>query len=83
MIAFSGLRFRAISICALALLCCGAALAQKDTGSIAGTVKDSSGASVAGAKVTVADVCAEAVVLKNCFPTWNRLRRVVRPIPQF
>ena len=32
------------------------AVAQKDTGAIAGTVKDSSGALVADAKVTIADV---------------------------
>src|SRR5437016_3791402 len=32
------------------------AVAQKDTGAIAGTVKDSSGALVVGAKVTIADV---------------------------
>jgi hypothetical protein len=56
MIAFRNLRFRVISVFVLALVCCGPAWAQKDTGSIAGTVKDSSGASVAGAKVTVADV---------------------------
>jgi carboxypeptidase family protein/TonB-dependent receptor-like protein len=35
---------------------CTASLAQKDTGAIAGTVKDSSGAVVGGAKVTIADV---------------------------
>ncbi|PYV71731.1 MAG: TonB-dependent receptor [Acidobacteria bacterium] len=33
-----------------------ASLAQKDTGAIGGTVKDSSGALVVGAKVTIADV---------------------------
>lgn len=33
-----------------------ASLAQKDTGAIASTVKDSSGAVVAGAKVTITDV---------------------------
>jgi Carboxypeptidase regulatory-like domain/TonB dependent receptor-like, beta-barrel len=40
------------------LLTClsGVALAQKDTGSIVGTVKDQSGAVVAGAKVTVTDL---------------------------
>ena len=40
------------------LLAClsGVALAQKDTGSIVGTVKDQSGAVVAGAKVTVTDL---------------------------
>jgi len=39
------------------LLClAGVALAQKDTGAIAGTVKDASGAVVAGAKVTITDV---------------------------
>src|SRR6266567_4356456 len=35
---------------------CTASLAQKDTGAIAGTVKDASGAVVAGAKVTITDV---------------------------
>jgi TonB dependent receptor/Carboxypeptidase regulatory-like domain len=35
---------------------CMAALAQKDTGAIAGTVKDSSGAVVASAQVTITDV---------------------------
>ncbi|MGA8867415.1 MAG: TonB-dependent receptor [Candidatus Sulfotelmatobacter sp.] len=38
------------------LLLCSAAFAQKDTGAIAGLVKDPSGAAVAGAKVTVTDV---------------------------
>src|SRR6185436_2850479 len=41
---------------AAVLLFCDATRAQKDTGSIAGTVKDTSGALVAGAKVTVVDV---------------------------
>lgn len=40
----------------LLLLTCTAALAQKDTGAIAGTAKDSSGAFVSGAKVTLSDV---------------------------
>lgn len=39
----------------LMILTCLTALAQKDTGAIAGTVKDSSGAVVAGAKVTITD----------------------------
>jgi Carboxypeptidase regulatory-like domain len=38
------------------LLFCGSAAAQKDTGSIVGTVKDPSGAVVTGAEVTVLDV---------------------------
>jgi len=40
----------------LFIFCCGSAQAQKDTGAIAGTVKDPSGAVVAGAKVRVTDV---------------------------
>jgi carboxypeptidase family protein/TonB-dependent receptor-like protein len=38
------------------LLACGLSFAQKDTGAIAGTAKDSSGAVIAGAQVTVSDV---------------------------
>ena len=44
------------SILILALLICPSSRAQKDTGSIVGTVRDQSGANVAGAKVTVRDV---------------------------
>jgi hypothetical protein len=40
-------RFRIIAVLAMALLCCGTVWGQKDTGNIAGTVKDSSGALVA------------------------------------
>jgi hypothetical protein len=40
----------------LALFSCCIAWGQKDTGSIVGTVKDSTGASVGGAKVAVVDV---------------------------
>jgi len=40
----------------LVILASTASLGQKDTGAIAGTVKDSSGAVVAGAKVTITDV---------------------------
>lgn len=40
----------------LAALACTESWAQKDTGAIAGTVKDSSGAVVTGAKVTITDV---------------------------
>lgn len=38
------------------ILCCGSAWGQKDTGVIAGTVRDASGAVVAGAKVRVKDI---------------------------
>lgn len=49
--------FRWIIVCAFALLVlAGNAQAQKDTGSIVGTVTDASGAAVAGAKVVVTDV---------------------------
>lgn len=40
----------------LMILACSAAWAQKDTGGIAGTVTDPSGAVVTGAKITVTDV---------------------------
>jgi hypothetical protein len=48
------LRFAALCIFVLSLV--GLGWAQKDTGSIVGTVKDPSGALVIGAKVTVTDV---------------------------
>ena len=38
------------------VVCCSSVWAQKDTGAISGTVKDSSGAVVVGAKVRVTDV---------------------------
>ncbi len=38
------------------VFCCASAWAQKDTGAIAGTVRDASGGVVAGAKVVVTDV---------------------------
>jgi hypothetical protein len=53
---FRALRYRVVLLLLLAAFSCGRAWGQKDTGSIAGTVKDSSGALVVGAKVTVADV---------------------------
>src|SRR6202171_6081360 len=56
MILFAGLRFRIALFHILILLACGTVWGQKDTGSIAGTVKDSSGGLVVGAKVTVVDV---------------------------
>src|SRR5260370_13618479 len=39
----------------LVILTCATAAAQKDTGAIAGLVKDSSGAVVSGAEVTITD----------------------------
>jgi hypothetical protein len=51
------IRMRMILLAALVLVfAAGSAWAQKDTGSIAGTVKDATGAVVAGAKVVVSDV---------------------------
>jgi hypothetical protein len=43
-------------LCILSLMFAGFLWAQKDTGSITGTVKDPSGAMVSGAKVSVTDV---------------------------
>ncbi len=49
--------FPFLSFCFLALiLACTSAWAQKDMGNIVGLVKDSTGAAVAGAKITVSDV---------------------------
>ncbi len=45
-----------ITLLLLLLFSCASAWAQKDTGAIAGTVKDPSGAVVAGAKVRVTDI---------------------------
>src|ERR1700730_14745044 len=56
MVQFAALRSRIVLFLALALFSCGRAWGQKDTGSIVGTVKDSTGALVVGAKVTVVDV---------------------------
>src|SRR5579863_1064207 len=47
---------RALGFLFALILCCGSAWAQKDTGVIAGTVRDASGAVVAGAKVRVKDI---------------------------
>src|SRR5579872_1203877 len=44
-----------LGILGVVILSCVVAIAQKDTGSLAGVVKDPSGAVVAGAKITVAD----------------------------
>src|SRR6266404_4033915 len=50
-------RIRAMTVLlAISLILAGAAAAQKDTGSIVGTVRDQSGAAVTGAKVDVTDV---------------------------
>lgn len=49
-------RIRFVLIVALCLACGATAWAQRDTGSIVGTVKDSSNALVPNAKVTVTDV---------------------------
>src|ERR1700680_1773963 len=46
----------AFVLAVLAAFSCGRTWGQKDTGSIAGTVKDSTGALVVGAKVAVIDV---------------------------
>src|ERR1700678_4004093 len=51
-----GFRWFVVVAALLFLLSCPSALAQKDTGAIAGTVKDSSGGVVVGAKVRVSDV---------------------------
>ena len=47
---------RAAAMLVALMLCCGNAWAQKDTGVIAGTVRDASGAVVGGAMVRVKDV---------------------------
>jgi len=56
MIRFATLRSPLVLFLVLAAFSCGRTWGQKDTGSIVGTVKDSTGASVVGAKVAVADV---------------------------
>lgn len=53
---FTTARLRIILLFLLAGVFAGSAWAQKDTGSIVGSVKDSTGASVVGARVTVVDV---------------------------
>jgi len=45
-----------VLLAGIAVMACSAAVAQKDTGGITGTVTDPSGAVVTGAKVTVTDV---------------------------
>src|SRR5580700_5023211 len=54
-------------ILGMLVFACGAAIAQKDTGGLAGVVKDPSGAVVAGAKVRVADIDrgAELTTISN------------------
>ncbi len=53
---FTVARLRIILLSLLVLAFAGSARAQKDTGNIVGTVKDPTGAVVAGAKVVVTDV---------------------------
>ena len=48
--------FRIVSICFLSLLLTHSVWGQKDAGSIAGTVKDASGATIPQAKVTITEV---------------------------
>ena len=48
--------FRTVSICFLSLLLSHSVWGQKDAGSIAGTVKDASGATIPQAKVTITEV---------------------------
>src|SRR2546423_1191400 len=50
------------AVVALLFACSGIALAQETTGSIVGTIKDSNGAAVAGAAVTVTDTAKKVVV---------------------
>ena len=54
-------RFFALAACAV-LLGASAAYAQETTGTIVGTVKDATGAAVAGATVTITDTEQKAVV---------------------
>src|SRR5207302_9946545 len=49
-------RFRIVSICLFSLLLTASAWGQKDAGSIAGTIRDASGAAVPQAKITVTEV---------------------------
>ena len=49
-------RFELLLACAFVVFASSLSVAQKDTGGIAGTVKDTSGAVVAGARVTITDV---------------------------
>src|ERR1700722_12827771 len=52
------LRLGALSLC-IFLLCAGRLFGQVDTGSITGTLTDSSGAVVPGVKVTITDVATD------------------------
>src|SRR5437660_5963776 len=49
-------RFRIVSICLFSLLLTTSVWSQKDAGSIAGTIRDASGATVPQAKITVTEV---------------------------
>lgn len=59
MTALRTLSTRLLLFLCVTLSLCGVARPQEDTGSIAGTVKDTSGALVAGAKVMVSDIDRE------------------------
>jgi carboxypeptidase family protein len=52
----SSLTSRSLLVCSLLLLLAGLCWAQKDTGNIVGTVRDSSGAMVPRTSVTITDV---------------------------
>jgi len=53
---FIGARLQIVPLSLLLLACAGSAWAQKDTGSIVGTVRDSTGASIPDAKITVTEI---------------------------
>ena len=69
----------------MALLCLGlcialtGALAQVDTGTIAGTVRDSQGATVANAAVTIVDVATNATVKTNTDSTGDFVSPPLKP----
>jgi len=69
----------------MALLCLGlcialtGAVAQVDTGTIAGTVRDSQGASVANAAVTIVDIATNATVKTNTDSTGDFVSPPLKP----